>query len=115
MGLFVKLQERVTWSGIYQGLFTTWANRADQLRVVKDGGDLGAAREACPGGVLSAFGQPMTDDSQPPVQQAFRVPKAPLLDPSNAFPIFVSLPFSGLAWRFKLGTPRRFGFCGVRM
>ena len=47
MGLFVKLQERVTWSGIYQGLFTTWANRADQLRVVKDGGDLGAAREAC--------------------------------------------------------------------
>ena len=83
--------------------------------LVKDGGDLGAAREACPGGVLSAFGQPMTDDSQPPVQQAFRVPKAPLLDPSNAFPIFVSLPFSGLAWRFKLGTPRRFGFCGVRM
>ena len=58
---------------------------------MKDGGDLGAAREACPGGVLSAFGQPMTDDSQPPVQQAFRVPKAPLLDPSNAFPIFVSL------------------------
>ena len=35
---------------------------------MKDGGDLGAAREACPGGVLSAFGQPMTDDSQPPEQ-----------------------------------------------